>query len=85
MDRGQVQNLAQPISTNEIMRAITTLQSGKSKFYKKFAPLFSAVLSDMHNEALSLGRLPLTLTNATITLLLKKGKDPLLCDSFRPI
>ena len=75
------------------MRAITTLQRGKSpgpdgftvEFYKKFAPLLSTVLCDMYNEVLSLGRLPPTLTNATITLLLKKDKDPLLCSSFRPI
>lgn len=93
VDQGLAENLAMPISTAEIMGAITTLQSGKSpgpdgftvEFYKKFAPLLSTVLSDMYNEALSLGRLPPTLNNATITLLLKKDKDPLLCSSFRPI
>lgn len=77
VDQELVENLAEPISTTEIMRAITTLQSGKSpgpdgftvEFYKKFAPLLSTVLSDMYNEALSLGRLPPTLTNAPITLL----------------
>ena len=47
--------------------------------------LLSTVLCDMYNEALSLGRLPPTLTNATVTLLLKKYKDPLLCSSYRPI
>lgn len=93
VDQELVENLAKPISTTEIMSAITALQSGKSpgpdgftvEFYKRFAPLLSAVLSNMYNEALSLGQLPPTLTNATITLLLKKDKDPLLCSSFRPI
>ena len=77
-------SLASPVSTAEIMSAINTLQSGKSpgpdgftvEFYKKFAPLVSTVLCDVYNEALSLGRLPPTLTNATIVLLfLKKNKD----------
>ena len=55
------------------------------EFYKKFPPLLSTVLCDMYNEALSLGQLPPALTNATVTVLLKKDKDPLLCSSYRPI
>ena len=55
VDEGLVGNLANLISTVEIMRAISTLQSGKSpgldgftvEFYKKFAPLVSTVLCDM--------------------------------------
>lgn len=93
VDEELVENLANPISTAEVINAISSLQSGKSpgpdgysvQFYKKFAPLVSTVLCDVYNEALSLGQLPPTLTNATITLLLKKDKDPLLCSSFRPI
>lgn len=55
------------------------------EFNKWFAPLLSPFLRDIYNEALSLGRLNQTLINATITLLLKKDKDPLICSSFRPI
>ena len=49
---------------------------------KTVAPLLFPVLHDLYNDALSLGHLPPTLTNATITLLLKKDKDPLLCSSL---
>ena len=93
VDGELVRGLANPVSAAEIISAIGTLQSGKSpgsdgftvEFYKRFAPLVSAVLCDVYNEALSLGQLPPTLTNTTITLLLKKDEDPLLCSSFRPI
>lgn len=39
----------------------------------------------MYNEAFALGYLPDTLSEASISLLLKKDKDPLLCSSYRPI
>lgn len=77
-----VENLASPTTPTEVANAIRALQSGKSpgpdgftvEFYKKFAPLLSKVLSDVYNEALTVGQLPPTLTNATISLLLKKTK-----------
>lgn len=92
-DEGLVGSLASPILPAEVANAIRALQSGKSpgpdgftvEFYKKFSPLVFRVLSGVYNEALSVGRLPPTLTNATISLLLKKGKDPLLCSSVRRI
>lgn len=88
-----VDKLASPTSPSEVASAIRALQSGKSpgpdgftvEFFKKFSPLISKILSDVYNEALSAGRLPPTLNDATISLLLKKDKDPLLCSSFRPI
>ena len=91
VDQELVGNLAKPVSTTEIMRAITTLQSGKSpgpdgftvKFYKNFAPLISIVLCDMYNEALSLSRLPQTLTYNYSPP--KGGQGPLTLYSFRPI
>lgn len=39
----------------------------------------------MFKEALSLGTHPLTLRQASISLLAKKDKDPLICASYRPI
>lgn len=39
----------------------------------------------MFNESLSSGKLPPTLRQAAITLIPKKGKDPLQCASYRPI
>ena len=39
----------------------------------------------MYNEAFQHRCLPDTLLKATISLILKNGKDPLLCGSYRPI
>lgn len=39
----------------------------------------------MFNESLQNGSLPLTLRQATISLILKKDKDPLSCSNYRPI
>ena len=39
----------------------------------------------MFNESYSSGHLPETLNQAFICLLHKKGKDPLCCQSYRPI
>ncbi len=77
----------------EIKDAIMSMQSGKSsgpdgfpaEFYKKFmdqlAPLLLATFNDSHCQ----GFLPPTLTQASISLILKKGKNPLSCTSYRPI
>lgn len=55
------------------------------EFCKKFTPQLAPILQAMFKEALSLGTLPLTLRQASISLLAKKDKDPLLCSSYRPI
>lgn len=39
----------------------------------------------MYNDSLQTGRLPETLSIASISLLLKKDKDPTSCGSYRPI
>ncbi len=39
----------------------------------------------MYNESLENGLLPPTLTQASVALLLKKGKDATLCSSYRPL
>lgn len=52
---------------------------------KKFSHQLAPVLQTMYKEALSSGSLPVTLRQASITLLAKKDKDPLLCTSYRPI
>lgn len=39
----------------------------------------------VYNESLQVGSLPLTLRQASISLLLKKDKDPDLCGSYRPL
>lgn len=82
--------LGAPVTTAEVQEAIKLLQSGKSpgpdcltaKYYKTFSTLLSPYLADMYNEAFAL---PDILLEATISLLLKKDKDPLLFSSYRPI
>ncbi|XDV14321.1 hypothetical protein PO909_014592 [Leuciscus waleckii] len=81
------------ITTAEVQEAINSLQSGKSpgqdgftvEYYKTFSALLAPVLRDMFNAAFRQRRLPDTLSKATISLIPKKGKDPLLCGSYRPI
>lgn len=42
-------------------------------------------MQEVFNESLGNGSLPPTLTQAKITRLLKKAKDPTNCGSYRPI
>ena len=85
--------LAAPITVLEIVTAIKSLPGGKSpgpdrftaEFFKSLPPSCLRYLADMYNESLEVGRLPGTLLEATITLILKPDKDPLECGSYRPI
>lgn len=54
-------------------------------FYKIFADKLAPILLDMFEDSLKKGSLPQTLNEAKIILLLKPGKDPLKCNSYRPI
>ena len=81
------------ISEIEIIQAITLMNSGRApgpdgfsiEFYKKFSVQLSPLLCKVYAEALQLGSLPPTMSQAVISVLLKKGKDPKLCDSYRPV
>ena len=81
------------ISETEINQAITSMGSGKApgpdgfpiEFYKKFSDQLAPLLCKVYAEALRLGSLPPTMSQAIISVLLKKGKEPTLCDSYRPI
>ena len=76
-----------------MFNAIGTLQNGKaggpdgysSEFYKEFTGLFVDPLVSMFNDAFSNKELPPTLKEANISLILKKGKCPESCASYRPI
>ena len=69
------------------------MQSGKApgpdgypvEFFKKFADKLLPLLLNMFNDSLDRGTLPQTLTKASITLLLKPGKEESDCRSYRPI
>ena len=82
-----------PISILEIREAIKSMQNGKSpgpdgytvEFYKAYSSQLAPILAKMYNDSLQEGRLPETLSMASIALLLKKDKDPTSCSSYRPI
>uniref|UniRef100_A0A8B9GWD5 Reverse transcriptase domain-containing protein n=1 Tax=Astyanax mexicanus TaxID=7994 RepID=A0A8B9GWD5_ASTMX len=82
-----------PLEQTEIINAIHALQKGKApgpdgypiEFYQAFSNKLSPILLDMFNDSLSKGVLPPTMTQASICLLLKPGKDKLECNSYRPI
>lgn len=86
-------DLDNDISAAEIDRAITKMKSGKApgpdgfpiEFFKKFSGKLTPLLKEVYAEALEHESLPPTMTQATISVLLKKGKDPLKCESFRPV
>lgn len=88
-----VRGLGRPITLVEVQEAIKSLNPGKSpgpdgfsaEYYKANSDLLAPILEGMYNESFRNCQLPKTLSDATITLILKKDKDPLLCSSYRPI
>ena len=89
----QNNTLDSPLQLTEIINSINSMQSGKSPgidgypadFYKKFSNQLAPLLLEMYEDSLQRGSLPPTLTQASISLILKKDKDPNLCSSYRPI
>ena len=85
--------LDEPLSLDEVTQAIRSMQSNKSpgpdgfpiEFYKTFGDALAKPMLNMFNEALNIGLLPQSLRQASISLILKKDKDPLECGSYRPI
>lgn len=76
-------NLNADISISEIIAAVNSVQNNKSPSPDGFTTYkqFSFQLA----QAFSSGTLPVTLRQASISLLAKKNKDLLLCTSYRPI
>lgn len=93
LDQNLAKDLERPVTTSELAEAVKSLQSGKSPgpdgfpadFYKLFWKQLAPHILEMFTESFYLGILPHTLNQASISLLLKKGKDPLQCGSYRPI
>lgn len=93
LDATSASDLEQPITLDEISSAIRAMQSGKCpgpdgfpvEFYKKFSGLLTPLLLEMLNESFTSSCLPPSLRQTSISLILKKNKDPLLCSSYRPI
>lgn len=86
-------NLGAPITISEVKDAISSLHSNKSpgpdgftiEFYKTYSVILAPRLVQVFHDAHARGLLPTTMSEASITLSLKKDKDPLLCSSYRPI
>lgn len=86
-------DLDKDITMEEILQAIKSINSGKTpgpdglpiEFYKTFQKQLLTQLLDMFNESFISSTLPPTLRLATIILILKPGKIPTDCSSFRPI
>lgn len=87
------QELDRNLSIEEISQAIQSINSGKApgldgftiEFYKTFKEKIIVPLFNMYEEAFKNEVLPPTLRQAMITLILKPGKPPAECSSFRPI
>ncbi len=81
------------ITKEEVIKALHLLAFGKSSghdsFSVEFLKAFLSKLVDpmltMFNYATKTGRLPESLEQVLITVLLKPGKNPKLCSSYRPI
>lgn len=93
IDLATQNKLDAPLTLEEVKKAINSMQNGKSpgpdgmptELYKTFADELAPPLLEMFNDALHNHILPLSLRQASISLILKKDKDPLDCGSFRPI
>ena len=91
LDPGEAAGLEEELSVGGIASAIGSMQSSKSPgpdgyptdFYQKFSRQLSPLLLLVFKESFSLRALPSTMRDAGISLLLKKGKNPLECGSVR--
>ncbi|KAF7649657.1 hypothetical protein LDENG_00138150 [Lucifuga dentata] len=86
-------NLDRPITLEDVAAAIRSMKSNKTpgpdgfgiEFYKKFSDKLSPLLLNVFNESFEKGYFPPSLTQATISFLLKKDKDRTLPELYRPI
>lgn len=82
-----------PFSKEEIWQSIQSMPTGKAPgpdgfplgFYKQFWPELCPILMQAINSTLDSNSMPESWSLAVISLLLKKGKDPVNCSSYRPI
>lgn len=88
-----IDQLDSPLTMQELTLALQNMQNNKApgpdgfpvEFFKAFHNQLIPLLHAVYVESLSNGSLPFTLRQASISVLLKKGKDPELCTSYRPI
>lgn len=83
-------SLNQPRTVEKILSSIREMNNSKktgpdrllSEFHKKLSTQLAPLLLDMFNHSLSIGTLPKTLTEVTISVILKKDKNPAECSSY---
>ena len=93
MDETEAAQLNSEVTLEEVKKAISSLKSNKApgpnglpgEIYKKFNEILCPYLHKMFSQAYTDGALPPTLTEAIITVIHKKGRDPEEVGSFRPI
>ncbi|XP_072337806.1 uncharacterized protein [Scyliorhinus torazame] len=93
VEEQEVAGLGAPIGLEELSKGLGSMQAGKApgpdgfpvEFYRKYVDLLAPLLVGTFNEAREGGTLPSTMSEATISLILKRDKDPLQCGSYRPI
>ncbi len=81
------------ITEQEVRDAVLPLKVGKSpgldgfpvEYYKRFINTLAPILTNVYTEAFSSGKLPDTFSEALISLINKKNKDPTDPGSFCPI
>uniref|UniRef100_A0A3P8RLF1 Reverse transcriptase domain-containing protein n=1 Tax=Amphiprion percula TaxID=161767 RepID=A0A3P8RLF1_AMPPE len=81
------------ITLEEVKQAIKKLSAGKSPgddgfptdFYKAFSDILAPRLLKVFQDALQRGSIPESMQSIVITLIHKKGKNPLQCGSYRPV
>ena len=81
-----------PLRLVEVKASLELMQSGKapgpdgfpSEFYQ-FSDQLTPLFLDMFNDSIERGTLPLSLTQASISLIPKKNKDLEDCSSWRPV
>lgn len=82
-----------PITLQECEAAARDMRKGKSpgpdgippEFYLTFWPLMGPLLVDMIQYSIKEGSFSRDVNSALISLLLKKGKDPVECANYRPL
>ena len=81
------------VSVNECHIALNRMKNGKSpgcdgltvEFYKTFWPVLGEIITEVFNYSVNKGELSESQKRGVITLLQKKGKDPLLIKNWRPV
>lgn len=87
------QQLAAPITLNELKEAVAEMQRGKApgwdgippELYLAFWELLGPLLHSMIVHSIDVGSFSRDVNMALISLLLKKDKDPVECTSYRPL